>query len=164
MPRCFIASLKSVIKSNFLENFRDYLLPPIERKTKKIGKNDEKPSEKPEKKEKKVKEMSESRVKKFQKLFGQQVGTEEKLINYFSCALVSDILLQGHLYVSQNYFSFYSNVFGFITKLVIPVSTVSLITKEKTAKFFPNAIALKLQNDTKHVFGECLLVVNNFIM
>jgi hypothetical protein len=61
------------------------------------------------------------------------------------------------LYVSQNYFSFYSNVFGFITKLVIPISTVSLITKEKTAKFFPNAIALKLQNDgAKHVFGSFL--------
>lgn len=102
--------------------------------------------------------MSESRVKKFQKLFGQQVTADEKLINYFSCALVADshILLQGHLYVSENYFSFYSNVFGFITKLVIPVTTVSFITKEKTAMFFPNAIALKLTNEGKHVFGSFL--------
>lgn len=102
--------------------------------------------------------MSESRVKKFQKLFGQQVSADEKLINYFSCALVADshILLQGHLYVSENYFSFYSNVFGFITKLVIPITTVSFITKEKTAKFFPNAIALKLSNEGKHVFGSFL--------
>jgi hypothetical protein len=98
--------------------------------------------------------MSESRVKKFQKLFGQQVSADEKLINYFSCALVAEILLQGHLYVSDNYFSFYSNVFGFITKLVIPVTTVTGITREKTAKFFPNAIALKLTNEGKHVFGS----------
>lgn len=39
---------------------------------------------------------------------------------------------------------------------MIPISTVTCITKEKTAKFFPNAIALKLTNDGKHVFGSFL--------
>lgn len=117
------------------------------------NKNEEKVGEKPEKKEKKIKEMSESRVKKFHKLFSMQVSADEKLINYFSCALVAEILLQGHLYVSENYFSFYSNVFGYVTKLVIPITTVTAITKEKTAKFFPNAIALQL-NEGKHVFGS----------
>lgn len=68
--------------------------------------------------------MSESRVKKFRKLFGQQVALDEKLFNYFSCAYHAEILLQGYLYVSQNYFSFYSNVFGYVTKLVIPIGTV----------------------------------------
>lgn len=121
--------------------------------TRTIGKNDDKSVEKPEKKEKKIKEMSESRVKKFQKLFSQQVTVDEKLINYFSCALVAEILLQGHLYVSENFFSFYSNVFGYVTKLVIPITTVTSITREKTAKFFPNAIALQLV-DGKHVFGS----------
>lgn len=101
--------------------------------------------------------MSESRVKKFQKLFGQQISSDEKLINYFSCALVSEILLQGHLYISENYFSFYSNVFGFITKLIIPITTVTTITREKTAKFFPNAIKIELTNEgSKHVFGSFL--------
>lgn len=77
--------------------------------------------------------------------------------SYYSCALVADILLQGHLYVSENYFSFYSNVFGYVTKLVIPISTVEKITKEKTAKFFPNAIALQLNEAQKpHVFGSFL--------
>lgn len=65
--------------------------------------------------------------------------------------------MQGHLYVSENYFSFYSNVFGYVTKLVIPISTVEKITKEKTAKFFPNAIALQLNEAQKpHVFGSFL--------
>ena len=36
----------------------------------------------------------------------------------YSCALVSDILLQGHLYITQNYFAFYSNVFGYVTKVI----------------------------------------------
>ena len=35
----------------------------------------------------------------------------------YSCALVSDILLQGHLYLTENYFAFYSNVFGYVTKV-----------------------------------------------
>lgn len=72
--------------------------------------------------------------------------------------MVADILLQGSLYVSENYFSFYSNVFGFVTKLVIPISTVEKITKEKTAKVFPNAIAVQLNDIQKprHVFGSFL--------
>lgn len=130
------------------------LQAPVKANT--IGKNDPATSEKPEKKEKKIKEMSESRVKKFHKLFGQQVSVEEKLINYFSCALVAEILLQGHLYVSENYFSFYSNVFGYITKIIIPVSTVESISKEKTAKLFPNAIALQLLDGGTHQFGSFL--------
>lgn len=35
----------------------------------------------------------------------------------YSCALVGDILLQGHLYITKNYFAFYSNVFGYVTKV-----------------------------------------------
>lgn len=102
----------SLIKSYSFSNFRDYLLHSPQIKSNKIGRKDgdDKVVEKVEKKEKKVKEMSNSRVRKFQKLFGQQITDDEKLVDYFSCALVADILLQGHLYVSQNFFSFYSNV------------------------------------------------------
>lgn len=166
MSRCYkkliIKALKRArIKLKIVS--RDYLLHPpstaivaAHQQNAKIGKNDDK-TDKPEKKEKKIKEMSESRVKKFQKLFGQQVSADEgsKLVDYFSCALVADILLQGHLYISENYFSFYSNVFGYVTKLVIPIISVTSITREKTAKFFPNAIALQL-SDGKHVFGSFL--------
>lgn len=140
--------------------FRDYLLhPPISPKKStatKIGRNEES-SEKSEKKEKKMKkiEMSDSRIRKFHKLFGHQIPTDEKLLNYFSCAFVADILLQGHLYVSENHFSFYSNVFGYITKLIIPIATVNFVSKEKTAKMFPNAIGVQLK-DAKHVFGSFL--------
>lgn len=137
--------------------FRDHLLHPPLSKSSKIGKN-EGSSDKSEKKEKKIKkvEMSDSRVRKFHKLFGDKIkNKEEKLVNYFSCAFVADILLQGHLYVSENHFSFYSNVFGYITKLVIPIATVKFVSKEKTAKMFPNAIGIQL-DDAKHVFGSFL--------
>lgn len=71
----------------------------------------------------------------------------------FSCALVSDILLQGHLYITNNYFAFYSNVFGFVTKLLIPIVSVVRISKEKTAKIIPNAIGVATA-DERHVFGS----------
>uniref|UniRef100_A0A1L8E1B3 GRAM domain-containing protein n=2 Tax=Nyssomyia neivai TaxID=330878 RepID=A0A1L8E1B3_9DIPT len=103
-------------------------------------------------KEKKRKELSSSRQKKFHRHF-QQVSTDERVINYFSCALVSDILLQGHLYITDNYFAFYSNVFGFVTKLLIPIVSVVKISKEKTAKIIPNAVGVATI-DERHVFGS----------
>ncbi|XP_055547576.1 GRAM domain-containing protein 2B-like [Wyeomyia smithii] len=109
--------------------------------------------EKPEKpeKEKKKKEFNSSRQKKFSRHFTQV--EDEKVLNYFSCALVSDILLQGHLYITQNYFAFYSNVFGYVTKLLIPTVSVIKISKEKTAKMFPNAVGVQTCDD-RHVFGS----------
>ncbi|XP_073832676.1 uncharacterized protein [Musca autumnalis] len=106
----------------------------------------------PSEKEKKRKEVSSSRVKKFQRHFSQ-VSQDEKLINYFSCALVSDILLQGHLYITDQHFAFYSNVFGYVTKVVIPTSSVTKISKEKTAKIIPNAVGVATA-DERHVFGS----------
>uniref|UniRef100_A0A1B0BFW0 GRAM domain-containing protein n=1 Tax=Glossina palpalis gambiensis TaxID=67801 RepID=A0A1B0BFW0_9MUSC len=106
----------------------------------------------PPEKEKKRKEVSSSRVKKFHRHFSQ-VSKDEKLINYFSCALVSDILLQGHLYITDKHFAFYSNVFGYVTKVVIPTSSVTKISKEKTAKIIPNAVGVATA-DERHVFGS----------
>lgn len=103
-------------------------------------------------KEKKRKELSSGRQKKFHRHF-QQVDADERVINYFSCALVSDILLQGHLYITDNYFAFYSNVFGFVTKLLIPTVSVVKISKEKTAKIIPNAVGVATA-DERHVFGS----------
>ncbi|XP_058821401.1 GRAM domain-containing protein 2B-like [Topomyia yanbarensis] len=102
-------------------------------------------------KEKKKKEFNSSRQKKFSRHFIQV--EDEKVLNYFSCALVSDILLQGHLYITQNYFAFYSNVFGYVTKLLIPTVSVIKISKEKTAKMFPNAVGVQTCDD-RHVFGS----------
>lgn len=52
--------------------------------TSKIGKSEEKPTEKHEKKEKKAKGMSESRIRKWRKLFGQQIANDEHLLDYYS--------------------------------------------------------------------------------
>ncbi|CAH2087411.1 unnamed protein product [Euphydryas editha] len=100
------------------------------------------------------KQLSKSRQKKFQRHF-PQVGPEERVLNYYSCALVGDLLLQGHLYITKNYFAFYSNVFGYVTKLLIPTTSVLRITKEKVARIIPNAVGV-CTRDERHVFGSLL--------
>ncbi|XP_054716609.1 uncharacterized protein LOC129226053 isoform X2 [Uloborus diversus] len=83
------------------------------------------------------------------------VDSEEHLLNYYSCALVADILLQGHLYITENYFAFYSNIFGRKTQILLPVSDVIKVTKERTAKIIPNAVGLYTV-EGKYVFGSLL--------
>ncbi|KAM3965501.1 uncharacterized protein ACR2FA_000347 [Aphomia sociella] len=100
------------------------------------------------------KQPSKARQKKFMRHF-PQVGPEERVLNYYSCALVGDLLLQGHLYITKNYFAFYSNVFGYVTKLLIPTSSVLRISKEKVARIIPNAVGV-CTRDERHVFGSLL--------
>ncbi|KAK0178003.1 hypothetical protein PV328_001990 [Microctonus aethiopoides] len=97
---------------------------------------------------------SSARQKKFHRHFSQ-VAPDERVLNYYSCALVGNMLLQGHLYITPNYFAFYSNVFGYVTKLLIPTTSVLKISKEKTARIIPNAIAIATE-DERHVFGSLL--------
>ncbi|KAG8184876.1 hypothetical protein JTE90_016987 [Oedothorax gibbosus] len=83
------------------------------------------------------------------------VDSEEHLLNYYSCALVADILLQGHLYITENYYAFYSNIFGRKTQILLPVGDVIKVTKERTAKIIPNAVGLYTV-EGKYVFGSLL--------
>ncbi|KAF0305161.1 putative membrane protein C20F10.07 [Amphibalanus amphitrite] len=119
--------------------------------------------------------------RKFLRRF-KDLDAHEKIIKSFSCALVSDILLQGRLYVTSHHFAFYSNLFGHVTRILIPCSLVlditkyrnttpltrllflqilipcSLvldITKERTARIIPNAVAI-LSSEGRHVFGSLL--------
>ncbi|XP_050072184.1 uncharacterized protein LOC126560065 [Anopheles maculipalpis] len=110
--------------------------------------------DKPEKHHKKKEGGMSWEQKKFAQHFAQ-VPDDEVVLDYFSCALVGDILLQGYLYITQNYFAFYSNVFGYVTKLLIPTVSVLDISREKTAYMFPNAVGVKTRDD-RHVFGSFL--------
>jgi len=95
-------------------------------------------------------QQNRTRQKKFVKNF-KQLPSEEVVLQRYSCALMSDILLQGHLYVTENYIAFHSNVFGYVTRIQIPMISISSFTKEKTAKIIPNAIAVTTLEDT-HTF------------
>ena len=47
----------------------------------------------------------------------QDLSSNWSLFAGYACALIGDILLQGHLYVTDNYLGFHSNVFGYITRV-----------------------------------------------
>ena len=78
-----------------------------------------------------VRSQERTRQKKFCKYFKELKGelvTESNILmesyilnipifSGIACAFVGDILLQGHLYVTDNYLAFHSNVFGYVTKV-----------------------------------------------
>ncbi|TRY93322.1 hypothetical protein DNTS_022920, partial [Danionella cerebrum] len=86
----------------------------------------------------------------FRKLF-KQLPDSERLIVDYSCALQRDILLQGRLYLSENWICFYSNIFRWETLLTVRLKDVCTMTKEKTARLIPNAIQLCTDSE-KHFF------------
>ncbi|XP_042236080.1 uncharacterized protein LOC121875556 isoform X3 [Homarus americanus] len=94
-------------------------------------------------------------TKKFMRHFADAPASEW-VLNYFSCALVSDILLQGTLYITPNFFAFYSKIFGHVSRLLIPVTQVAGIQKERTAKIIPNAVGLQMLDGKSYVFGSLL--------
>ncbi|XP_045788175.1 protein VASCULAR ASSOCIATED DEATH 1, chloroplastic isoform X3 [Trifolium pratense] len=80
---------------------------------------------------------------------------DEVLIEDFNCALQENILIQGHMYLFVNYICFYSNIFGFETKRIIPLPEVTGVRRAKTAGIFPNAIEI-ISGSRKHFFGSFL--------
>lgn len=55
-----------------------------------------------------------SRCEDFKRIF-KDLPIDERLIVDYSCALQRDILLQGRIYVTQNYLCFYANIFRWET-------------------------------------------------
>uniref|UniRef100_A0A8C9AL92 GRAM domain containing 2B n=1 Tax=Prolemur simus TaxID=1328070 RepID=A0A8C9AL92_PROSS len=73
----------------------------------------------------------------------------------FTCALQKEILYQGKLFVSENWICFHSKVFGKDTKISIPVFSVTLIKKTKTALLVPNALIISTVTD-RYIFVSLL--------
>uniref|UniRef100_A0ABM5ET28 Protein Aster-A isoform X2 n=1 Tax=Pogona vitticeps TaxID=103695 RepID=A0ABM5ET28_9SAUR len=86
----------------------------------------------------------------FRRIFKGLPEAERLLVDY-SCALQRDILLQGRLYLSENWICFYSNIFRWETTISIQLKDVKCIKKEKTAKLIPNAIQICTETE-KHFF------------
>ncbi|KAJ0069612.1 hypothetical protein NL108_011112, partial [Boleophthalmus pectinirostris] len=74
----------------------------------------------------------------------------------YSCALLRDILLQGRLYISRHWLCFYANLFGKDIKVCIPVVSVRLVKKHKTAGLVPNGLAITIDTGQKYVFVSLL--------
>ncbi|KAI1905138.1 hypothetical protein AGOR_G00013040 [Albula goreensis] len=90
----------------------------------------------------------------YHKIF-KEISKDELLRQSYTCALQKDMLYQGKLYVSDNWICFHSKVFGKGTKISIPVLSVTLIKKTKTAILVPNALVIATANE-RHVFVSFL--------
>uniref|UniRef100_A0A8C5MTU6 GRAM domain containing 1C n=1 Tax=Leptobrachium leishanense TaxID=445787 RepID=A0A8C5MTU6_9ANUR len=86
------------------------------------------------------------RSEEFRRLF-KELAECEKLIVDYACALQRDILLQGRLYLSENYICFHSNIFRWETSICLNLRDITSMTKEKTARLIPNAIQISTENE-----------------
>ncbi|EMC99054.1 hypothetical protein BAUCODRAFT_52457, partial [Baudoinia panamericana UAMH 10762] len=85
---------------------------------------------------------SSKRNKDFHQLF-RSVPEDDYLIEDYSAALQRDILVHGRLYVSEGHICFSSNIFGWVTNLVMSFDEIVSVEKRSTAVIFPNAISIQ---------------------
>ncbi|KAJ2814062.1 hypothetical protein H4S07_000171 [Coemansia furcata] len=88
----------------------------------------------------------------FHMLF-RNIPINELLIDDYGCALQRDILVQGRLYLTENFVCFYSNIFGWVTNLIIAFDEIVSIEKKMTALIIPNAVQVSTLH-AKHFFGS----------
>ncbi|XP_064422133.1 GRAM domain-containing protein 2A [Latimeria chalumnae] len=91
----------------------------------------------------------------YHKLF-KNIPGEEILMKAYSCALQKEFLLQGRLYISRNWLCFHANLFGKDVKVMIPVLSVRLVKKHKTAGLVPNGLAITTDTSKKYIFVSLL--------
>ena len=95
-------------------------------------------------------------------------GNVGELMDDFSCAVESTVLLHGRLYVTDRFVCFYSNLFGLEKKIRIPFSHIAVVTKENTAVIIPNAIAISTFKK-QYIFrsfwdrDHCFFMLKSFI-
>ncbi|OAC98371.1 hypothetical protein MUCCIDRAFT_167461 [Mucor lusitanicus CBS 277.49] len=95
----------------------------------------------------------EKRNQYFHTLF-RSVPEENRLIEEYNCAMYKDILVQGKLYISQEYLCFNAKFFGWVTNLVLAYKDIKSIEKRNMALIVPNGIQITTHLDTKHVFAS----------
>ncbi|CAF2809791.1 unnamed protein product [Rotaria sp. Silwood2] len=79
---------------------------------------------------------------------------DERLIVDYSCAWQKEILIQGRMYISQNYLCFYANFLKWETSLCLKFKDIVGITREKTAKVIPNALEIRSNKNDKYFFAS----------
>lgn len=92
------------------------------------------------------------RNQEFHSIF-KSIPAEESYLDMFSCALQRDILLQGRLYMSNRHLCFNSNIFGYVTNLIIGFEDIISMEKKSAALIFPNSILISTLH-AKHFFAS----------
>ncbi|XP_048673865.2 protein Aster-C isoform X3 [Caretta caretta] len=86
------------------------------------------------------------RSEEFKRQFSHLPDLERLIVDY-ACALQKDILLQGRMYLSENWLCFHSNIFRWETTISIALKDITFVTKEKTARLIPNAIQIVTEGE-----------------
>ncbi|RYO92889.1 hypothetical protein DL766_009133 [Monosporascus sp. MC13-8B] len=95
---------------------------------------------------------SKKRNRDFHNLF-KSVPDDDYLIDDFSCALQREILVHGRLYVSEGHLCFSSNIFGWVTTLVMSFDEIISVEKRSTALVFKNGLMISTLH-AKHIFAS----------
>ena len=95
---------------------------------------------------------SKKRNRDFHALF-KSVPDDDYLIEDYSCALQREILAHGRLYVSEGHLCFSSNIFGWVTTLVMSFDEIVSVEKRSTALLFKNGLMISTLH-AKHVFAS----------
>ncbi|XP_033641228.1 protein Aster-B-like isoform X3 [Asterias rubens] len=103
-----------------------------------------------------------TKTDEFRKYF-KNIHDSEKLIADYSCALQKDILVQGRMYVTENWLCFYANIFKWETLLTIKLKAITAITKERTIRLIPNAIQVAADNE-KYFFTSFMSRDRTFLL
>ncbi|KAI1339146.1 hypothetical protein F5Y15DRAFT_384935 [Xylariaceae sp. FL0016] len=95
---------------------------------------------------------SKKRNRDFHALF-KSVPDDDYLIEDYSCALQREILAHGRLYVSEGHLCFSSNIFGWVTTLVMSFDEIVSVEKRSTALVFKNGLMITTLH-ARHVFAS----------
>ena len=95
---------------------------------------------------------SKKRNRDFHQLF-RSVPDDDYLIEDYSCALQREILAHGRLYVSEGHLCFSSNIFGWVTTLVMSFDEIVSVEKRSTALVFKNGLMISTLH-AKNVFAS----------
>jgi VAD1 Analog of StAR-related lipid transfer domain/GRAM domain len=95
---------------------------------------------------------SKKRNRDFHQLF-RSVPEDDYLIEDYSCALQREILAHGRLYVSEGHLCFSSNIFGWVTTLVMSFDEIISVEKRSTALVFKNGLMISTLH-AKNIFAS----------
>ncbi|KAI9050663.1 hypothetical protein LZ554_005819 [Drepanopeziza brunnea f. sp. 'monogermtubi'] len=95
---------------------------------------------------------SKKRNRDFHQLF-RSVPDDDYLIEDYSCALQREILAHGRLYVSEGHLCFSSNIFGWVTTLVMSFDEIVSVEKRSTAILFKNGLMISTLH-AKNIFAS----------
>lgn len=95
---------------------------------------------------------SKKRNRDFHALF-RSVPEDDYLIEDYSCALQREILAHGRLYVSEGHLCFSSNIFGWVTTLVMSFDEIVSVEKRSTALLFKNGLEISTLH-AKNIFAS----------